>query len=219
MRVTRQLLIGCLALLIALSMQPNGSAHAASQWTACEPFHFGPTPPDRIFVNVYMNNNVPAVLGLASANLQAAISEATNIWNEQVSAAVVLRWSGITSYDKLAGAIVINARTNVCTDAGMYAEPTALDGSRLIGSYIEIRRYVDATPLDSTCVAPISSIPWSFVADVNRDIVATLLHEFGHGVGFYQHPLQLPCPATSSDLTSVLTQESIMDGKCSPWPV
>ena len=211
MRITRQLFIGCLALLVALSMQPTGSAHAASQWTACEPFHFGPTPPDRIFVNVYMNNNVPAVLGLASADLQAAILEATNIWNEQVSAGVVLRWSGITTYDKLAGAIVITARADICDGGAMSANIYATEGPRIIGSFIEIRKFTDATPLVSSCVAPENSIPWSFAADVYRDMVGDLLHEFGHGVGFYQHPLQFSCPATSPDLSTPGTQESIMD--------
>ncbi len=189
-------------------MQPTGSAHAASQWTACEPFHFGPTPPDRIFVNVYMRSNVPAVLGLSSADIQAAISEATNIWNEQVSAAVVLRWAGLTSYEKLAGAIVVNARADVCSNTLMWMEPDTV-GTRIIGSYVEIRKYTDAT-LEKSCIAPIVTIPWSFVADVYPDIVATLLHEFGHGVGFIQHPLQ-SCPSTGADLTSVLNQESIMD--------
>jgi hypothetical protein len=200
-----------IAVFIMLLLPAAPTSTAASRWIPCEPNHFGPTAPNRIFVDVYMNVNTPAILGLPTASIQTAISEATNIWNEQVSGAVVLRWAGVTTYGQLAGCIVVTARNDVCTNAGMYAENYALSGSRIIGSVVEIRKYTDGTASDATCVAPISQIPWTFAADDGFDMVSKLMHEFGHGVGFIGHPLEKSCLSTSSDLTSASNQESIMD--------
>jgi hypothetical protein len=195
------------------------SSLAATIWTPCINFRWKPGGvTNRIIVDVYLDPQMAGYLNIPQNELNAAVEEATMLWNEQSGAALALRWNGPPAVgadiSTLPIWITVTPAAVQCSGTLMI---TVGDTPNNIWKHavIEIRKEYKLSK-----GGPCIPLPWKLYAEDSnpnppgKDLVSALMHEFGHATGYVGniHPAEdVSCPTTHPSYTSALTQQSIMD--------
>jgi hypothetical protein len=127
-----------------------------------------------------------AATGFTEAQFFIAISRALAIWNEDGGTSLKLRYRGTTSAISVNGAVVITGRSDVCTNGLAYAYPNA--PNVYLNGTIELRKYASGISNCSTMPPSGPPVAWCLIPGSCVDMVAVLLHEFGHQVYNMEHP-------------------------------
>jgi hypothetical protein len=122
-------------------------------------------------------------LPLGQTQFHNALSKAIAIWNEEGGTSLKLRNRGPTPATSVDNAVVITGHPTSCTNAIAVAFPALTAGKKYLRGTIELRRVAGGT------CAPVN---WVTSLTGGTDLVAVLVHEFGHQVYNIAHPQDCP---------------------------